>query len=364
LSGGIKAVDDQLTIEELQKASTNLNRIEEFLMVRSEWHLELDGFEALREIDNAAETMIRRIDATLDMIGRRTDWTLPTPPEPLPTSKFDSAQLAKLAGFMSQLSRWFDGHVGHEVEPGGEDHVGEIHKSLRTIRGGVEPIIDASPYRDSVPEQNPPSTDDPGHAATGTGGHPPAPPVAGPAPDPRRLVSQSGVAAVDRLILEDTDDNPITQTFRGDVELADSAKQTIAEFLLKHEVEYSVYRLHKFEDEVLRRVASTPEGQVLVLKIGGFQDNPNPFFSYVSKLINETATPGEPTTVESPYLGAPLPPAEDSAESAPQDGTSAEAETPEEPEAPSASESPSESKPAKKFDGDDSDLFHNNGRPS
>jgi len=356
-------VSDQLTIEELRKASTNLNRIEEFLLVRSEWHLELDGFEALREIDSAAETIIRRVDALLDMIGRRADWTLPAPPEPLPTSKFDSARLAKLAGFMSQLSKWFEGHVGHEVEPGGEDHVGEIHKTLRTIRGGVEPIIDASPFRDSVPKQKPPSTDDHGSAPEGTGGNPPTPPVAGPAPDPRKLASQTGVAAVDRLVLEDTDDNPITQTFRGDVELADDAKQVITDFLQKHKVEYSGYRLHKFEDEVLRRVASTPEGQVLMLKIGGFQDNPNPFFSYVSKSVEE-APAEDPVTVESPYLGAPLPPAEEGAESAPQDGTPAEAETSEGPEAPTASESPPESKPAKEFDGDDSDLFHDNNRTS
>jgi hypothetical protein len=306
-------VSEQLTIEELQKAATNLDRIEEFLMVRSEWHLELDGFEALREIDSAAQAIIRRVDAVLDTIGRRADWTLPTPPEPLPTSKFDSARLAKLAGFMSQLSKWFDGHVGHEVEPGGEDHVGEIHKTLRTIRGGVGPIIDASPFRDSVPDQKPPSSDDPGPAATGSRGNPSTPPVAGQAADPRKLTNQTGVAAVDRLILEDTGDNPITQTFRGDVELADSAKETISAFLQKHRVEYSGYRLHKFQDEVLRRVTSTPDGQVLVLKIGGFQDNPNPFFSYVSKVIDDALATG-PTTIESPYPGAPLPPADEEAE--------------------------------------------------
>jgi len=337
-------VGDQLTLQELQKASTNLSRISEFLAVRSRWHLELDGFEALQDIDGSAERLLRKLDVFLDALGLRPDWSLPEPLEQLPTSRFDSGRLTKLASFMTQLSLWFDGQLGSEVESGGELHIGDMHRTLQSIRSGVEPIIDASPFRESVPETHPPSSNN--SAAPPGAGAASRPPAMGLESGSRQLVGRGGVAAVDRLVLFDTDDQPITQTFRDDVELTGNAKQMISEFLDKHGVQYSGYQLHKFEDEVLRRVTGSPEGQVLVLKIGGFQDNPKPFFSYVPKVTQEASM-----AVELPPADAEEPPVEV--------GDTADDETASAPEAsPAEPEPPSEPTPGHEFTGDDSDLFH------
>jgi hypothetical protein len=291
-----------MTGDELGKAAANLKRIEEFLSVRLEWHLELEGFEALRHLDTAAASMIRTMDPMLDAHGIRAGWGDHIAPDQHPTSKFESKQLDRLAAFMVELDAWFRGHADAQAEQDTGPLLGDIYGALQTIRKAIDPIFEASPFRDQVPEQKPPAdleTNSPPDAAEGA----PAPDQAEEAPTaaPTTAVIAAGpaggavearpaVEAIapestdDRLVLENTELKPMLQDFRGETELTPDAKELLDEFLGRHKVEFSDYQRHKFDSEVERRIRSTPSGQVLVVKIGDLEGNPKPFFNYQPKL--------------------------------------------------------------------------------
>jgi hypothetical protein len=290
-----------MTGDELGKAAANLKRIEEFLSVRLEWHLELEGHEAVRHLDTAAASMIRTMDPMLDTHGIRAGWGDHIAPEQLPTSKFESTQLDKLAAFMVELDAWFQGHVDAEAEQGTAPRLGDIYGALQTIRKAVVPILEASPFRDQVPEQKPPAdleAESPSDAEEGAAA--PDQTEETPVEAPTTAVIAAGPAGGaiaagpaggaivtepddDRLVLENTELKPMLQSFHGETELTPDAKGLLDEFLGRHKVEISGYQRNKFDSEVERRIESTPQGQVLVVKIGDLEGNPKPFFSYQPK---------------------------------------------------------------------------------
>lgn len=282
-----------ITLQDLTKAAENLTRIDEFLAVRRRWHLELAGYEALRDFDSAAELIIRTIDPFLDAHGLTIDWADEPSLEQLPTTKFDSDRLARMSDFMVQLGRWFQDHAEGTLEPAAGPALGQVYGSVGRIRKTAVEILDSSPYRQSVPDRRPPS----GLAENA----PPEPrPMAdaGPdsaialgsrkvAPGPRQAdqTATAGAPASSgaRLVLEDTDETPLLQTFRGETELTPEARERIDTFLTDHDVDLSGYRGHKLEMELERRIRNTPDGQVLVVKIGTIDGTPKPYFSYQRK---------------------------------------------------------------------------------
>jgi hypothetical protein len=281
-----------MTGDELGKAAANLKRIEEFLSVRLEWHLELEGHEAVRHLDTAAASMIRTMDPMLDTHGIRAGWGDHIAPEQLPTSKFESTQLDKLAAFMVELDAWFQGHADADAEQGAAALLGDIYGALQTMRNAVVPILEASPFRDQVPEQKPPAdleAESPSDAAEAADA--PDQTEEAPAEVPTTAVIAAGPAGGvivteptdDRLVLENTELKPMLQSFHGETELTPDAKGLLDEFLGRHKVEISGYQRNKFDSEVERRIESTPQGQVLVVKIGDLEGNPKPFFSYQPK---------------------------------------------------------------------------------
>jgi pyruvate/2-oxoglutarate dehydrogenase complex dihydrolipoamide acyltransferase (E2) component len=301
-------VSDLLSLDELQKAAGNLKRIQEFLSTRLEWHLELEGFEALHHLDGSAAAIIRTMDPLLDAHGIRADWGGHTAPEQLPTSKFDSVRLDKLGAFMVQLDAWFRDHAVYPVEDGGEQHLSDIYGALHTIRKAVVPIFDASPYRESVPDERPPGDMEieavlaepepaPAQPAPAPAEPEPAPAQPEPAPTDHAMVSAAEQAEEvsgsittpgvyeDRLVLEDTADTPLTQTFQNEAELTATAKEMIAGILDRFNVEFTAYQRKKFEAVVVRRIQRTPAGQVLVIKVGDIEGKPKPYFGYQPKFV-------------------------------------------------------------------------------
>jgi hypothetical protein len=293
---GIAAVTEIISGDELARATTNIRRIEEFLAERLEWHLELEGHEALSHLDNAAVSMIRTLDPILDANGVRADWGDMLAPDQLPTSKFDSNRLDRLAAFMVELDVWFQSNADVELEPGAAPKLGDIYGALQTIRKAITPILEASPFRDQVPEQRPPAdVQSAPPADTGPAAAQPsvtAAFAAGPAGGPSEgavVVGPGGGGGAttsldDRLILEDSELKPLLQTFQNETELTPDARGQLDEFLGRHNVEFSGYQRNKFDSEVERRIQSTPQGQVLVVKIGDLEGDPKPFFSYQPKI--------------------------------------------------------------------------------
>jgi hypothetical protein len=54
----------------------------------------------------------------------------------------------------------------------------------------------------------------------------------------------------------------------------------LAGFLQKNGIEFADYKLRRFHAEVRRCIERTPDGQVLVIKIGGVDGERTPFFTY------------------------------------------------------------------------------------
>lgn len=284
---------NSITLQDLEKASKNLTRIEDFLFVRRQWKLEPSGHEELSNFDSAAERVVRTIDPFLDAHGITVDWDDEPSAEPLPTSTFDSVRLAKMCNFMIQLGRWFEEHSASTLERAAAPTLGQVYGSLGRIRKVVATIIGSSPHRPSMPESQPPSE----HADNAAPVPPPAAdsePVssvipgvqtvaAGPRTEEPTIAAGPSGSSGGRLVLEDTEQTPLLQTFKGETELTPHARERLDAFFSNHGVTLSGYQLHKFEAEIERRIRSTPHGQVLVVKIGSIEGTPKPYFAYQAK---------------------------------------------------------------------------------
>jgi len=88
-----------------------------------------------------------------------------------------------------------------------------------------------------------------------------------------------------RLILENTTEQPLLQEFQGNVELTQDAEKRLQTFLSLNDIELNSYELRKLEEKVRRWVEATPDGQSLVLKIGGLHGKREPYPSYVPREV-------------------------------------------------------------------------------
>ncbi len=264
---------------DLRKAVANLKRIEEFVLPRRQWKVDRSGYDSLLDLSRSAATIVRTLDPFLDAHGIPLNTSLQEPVEPLPVAQFDAIRLARLADFMDQLQRWFRDHADGGLEADAARHLGQVYDLVRTIAETAEAVLSRSPFHEKAPaEEVAPAVATP---------EPPAPErVALPGPTP---AADGGPATEgvphrgERLELEDTEAEPLLQTFEDDTELTPLTKERVAEFLERNQVVLTGYQLHKFESELQRRIEGTPLGQLLVVKIGNLQGQPRPFFSYQPK---------------------------------------------------------------------------------
>jgi hypothetical protein len=236
-----------ITVDELAKAAANLKRIEDYLAIRTQWRTEEGAASALRSIDDGAIAITRTLDPYRDSHPITVEWGDPKLPEQLPSDTFDVSRTAKLGEFMVQLSAWFKDRAGPDLVPGTEQLIGSIYSSLMRIHGVVESILGGSPAR---------------RAPT----------------DPTTPAARSK-----RLVLENTVQAPLLEALQDEYELTAAAKQIVTGFLEENGIEFAGHKLRRFHAEVRRCIERTPEGQVLVIKIGGFDGERSPFFTYQPK---------------------------------------------------------------------------------
>ena len=86
-----------------------------------------------------------------------------------------------------------------------------------------------------------------------------------------------------RLILEDHELKPLTQTFKGVTELTVGAKEMLDGFLTKQGVKIEGHDLRRLHDKMLKWIEGIPLGQVLVIKLSGLTGKPNVYSSYQPK---------------------------------------------------------------------------------
>lgn len=287
LSGGKGQMREEITTQELEMASRNLQRMSGFIGERRGWLLGTGG-EMVAAY--ASKTTASLAEGIADLTDRRIEppSSIQQPPVLEPSAKISADRLSKFADFMEQLRQWFVIRGEAELPPESDDIVHSMQASLAVTSEALqlllgpatldtpsmkEPIFAAGELPSAPVEEIPPITE---------ASHP----EAAREPEPLTGDNLGPVAEVDRnarLILENTDLLPLLQKFRGVVELTPEAKKQLDDFLAKQGIEFGEYEMHRLHDKVLRWLEGAPADRVLVIKISGLYGKPAAYSSYQPK---------------------------------------------------------------------------------
>jgi hypothetical protein len=245
---------DEITIAELEKAARNIGRVSGYLGARRNWTLAYSTEEVLSATRDAADSFVEYLTAV--MTARQIEISTERQPAPdlLPPAELDASRLEKFTSFLNQLRQWFSRKDDATLPSEGEDRLREIHAALTATRSAAESLLAVAEARRAAAD--------------------------------REAAEHSEIVEVDRearLVLEDTDSTPLIQEFKGVAELTPEAKGILQEFVSEHELDLGVFEKRRLQDRVLRWIESTPEGQVLVLKISGLHGRAEVYSSYQPK---------------------------------------------------------------------------------
>lgn len=256
--------------EDLQRASHNLQRLCDFLAIHTAPPMSGGGRRQVSRLFDAAVELCQRLQPVLAANGA-------SPPRPQPVAPaaearaLDPTRADRFADFLAQLNGWFAAREEAGASAAGVESLQAMYGSLVTIRTATSALLDridggataAAPAPAAVPE-----------AAAEPSPPPPPEPSGLPPAQPRS----------DRqLLLVDLDERPLLVEFRDKIELTATATESLDEFLAEHGLELSAYDRRKLDDKVRRWIEATPEGQALVLKVGGLRGALEPFPSYVPR---------------------------------------------------------------------------------
>lgn len=247
-----------ITNEELEKAARNIERISAFIGERRDWIVGDGGEEQANSIRDKARTL-----ATLlaENTGTQpdSDFMIKLPAKLEPSAKISANRLSKFADFLGELQSWFTSQNENAMPEDCETAVQKIHGSLALVNAAVESLL-----MPVVAEEPPP-------------------------PKPEDLVGEiddAPVFEVDlnaRLVLEDHQLKPLTQTFQGVTELTTHAKESLEKFLAEQNVTIEGHELRRLHDKLLKWIEGTPLNQMLVVKLSGLSGKPNVYSSYQPK---------------------------------------------------------------------------------
>jgi hypothetical protein len=260
---------DQITLDDLQKAARNLERLAVFVGERRSWILAEGCEEPALATRETAQSLIDLLSGW----DTDADDTVPTarPPQLLePAAKISAGRMSKFSDFLGQLHGWFESHQDCDMPPDSSAALLEIRASLALTAASLTELLGpAAAFGKTQP------------IALGDGGE-----------ADRSLEEEFGpltspdlgpVAEVDmraRLILEDTVQSPLMHEFRGVMELTKETKSKVEEFFANQGVTYEGQELRRVHDKVLKWVEGIPEGRVLVIKLSGLTGTPQPYSSY------------------------------------------------------------------------------------
>ena len=247
-----------ITIEELEKAARNIERISAFIGERRDWIVGEGGESKATTIRNSARALAANLVEKTG-IDPDPDLELELPSKLEPSAKISAARLSKFADFLGQLRGWFSSQDDVAVLEKNVDAVQSIHGSLALVCAAVESLL--KPVM--APEPPSPKVDD----------------LIGE-------IDDTPVAEVDvnaRLVLEDTDLRPLIPTFKGITELSLGAKEALDDFLAEQSIELDPDERRRLDDKLLKWIEGTPLGQVLVIKLSGLSGKPQAYSSYQPK---------------------------------------------------------------------------------
>jgi hypothetical protein len=246
--------------EMLQKAAHNLERVQSYFESRTTWTVPQDSKGAVSALHLISMTMIQvALEPLLETNGLDLEPALThRRVDQLPAAELDQDRLAKFSGFVEQLSDWFVAQSGNHASPTGKALLERIYRSVERTTLSLEALLkhnrlEFTPLRPPPPPAEPEVTE----------------------------LEQGNVDA--RLILEDSETEPVLQTFRGNVELSYEANQAIDGLLEEAGLKYSPYQHDKFMRKVLQWVQATPQGHVLEIKISTLHGRREPYPTYNRK---------------------------------------------------------------------------------
>jgi hypothetical protein len=248
----------EITVEELEKAARNIERIAAFIGERRDWIVGEGGEAKATAIRGSAKSLATKL-AEKSGVDPDPDLKLKFPPKLEPTAKISAARLSKFADFLDQLQAWFSTQSDAEIPEGGSEAVQSVHSALAHVCAAIDSLL--TPVK--TPETPPPKVDD----------------LIG-------KIDDAPVFDVDlnaRLVLEDHELRPLLQTFKGVTELTVGAKETLEKFLAKQNVTIEGHDLRRLHDKMLKWIEGIPLGQVLVIKLSGLTGKPNVYSSYQPK---------------------------------------------------------------------------------
>ena len=244
-------MSDQITVDDLQKAARNLQRLSEFIGERRGWILASDAEAAALSVSEASQSLARVMSkVTDDESNAEVPFRHPKGLEP--TGKVSSVRLTKFAEFMDQLRQWFSLHTESELPSESEEHILSILASIAATQDAIVQLRGSSAVVEEVDEQ---------------------------------IVSSDlgPVADVDMhasLLFDNSTTYDLTQVFKGVTELTNGTKEALDEFLAQQHVTFNDSEMRKLHEKVLRWIRSTPDGQSLVVKISGLTGKAEVYFSY------------------------------------------------------------------------------------
>jgi hypothetical protein len=247
-----------ITIQELEKAAGNIERISAFIGERRDWIVGEGGEEQAAGIKGSVKALAKKL-VDLSGVEPDPDFRIKLPPKLEPSAKISAARLSKFLAFLDQLRNWLSSENGSSLPEDCESAIQAIHRSLALVIAAVESLLAPAVADEPTP------------------------------PKPEDLVGEiddAPVLEVDvnaKLILEDRELKPLTQTFQGVTELTVNAKEIFEEFLADQNVTIEGHELRRLHDKLLKWIEGIPLNQVLVVKLSGLSGKPNVYSSYQPK---------------------------------------------------------------------------------
>lgn len=244
-------MNEQITVEELDKASRNIQRLSEFIGERRDWVLASDAGEAAASFAEAARSLSAVISGLTDG-GEAGEFAIRQPARLEPSSRVLAPRLTKFTDFIIQLRDWFAAHDGAALPEGSDQAVQTLLSSLAGATQAIEQLLGPTPVADLEPE----------------------PLVSG---------DLGPVAEVDmaaRLILDNVPSRPLLQMFRGVTELTPETMTMVDEFFAKQGIKLEGAERRRLQDKALKWIKGTPDGQVLIVRLSGLSGKVEAYSSY------------------------------------------------------------------------------------
>jgi hypothetical protein len=244
-------MNDQITVEELQKASRSVERLSEFIGERRDWMLASDAGDAATLLAEAARSLD---EALLKLVasGGTDEPRVRHPARLEPPGRVTPTRLVKFSEFIDQLRRWFSAHDAAALPEGSDPFVRSLRDSLAGTIAAVETLCGPALTME-VPE------------------------------DPRVTADLGPVVEVDmsaRLELDNSASMPILQISRGVTEFTPDAISMIDRFFAKQGIELEGSERRRFHEKALKWIKGTPEGQMLVVRLSGLSGKVEAYSSY------------------------------------------------------------------------------------